>query len=71
MKESSFPTALSVPVMPHPSTALDMLAAAGQPLHKNCPAGRAGGGGERMQEENIVGEREFEEKTWKERGTEE
>lgn len=32
---------------------------AGQCLHKNSPMGRAGTGGERMQDEKIVGEREF------------
>lgn len=53
--------------MPHPSTALDMLATAGQAVHKNCPEGRADMGGERMQEENTEGEREFEEQTKKER----
>lgn len=56
-----------VPVMPHPSIALDVLATAGQAVHKNCPVGRADMGGERMQEENTAGEREFEEQTQKER----
>lgn len=69
-ERTSFSTALPVPVMSNPSTALNMLITAGQSLRKNCPAGRAGLGGERMQDEKTVGEREYGEKSRKEKGTE-
>lgn len=54
LKEINVSIALSVPVMPYPSTALVMLIMAGQRPHKNCAAGRAGMGGERMWNEKIV-----------------